>query len=439
MSGLLGSPDWRGLLLEQQQREMTHNKSQSKDMPSLLDVVRGGLMGLSTDVLGAPVDLASMAMRPFGYSVPHEKTIGSSDWLANKLTTPTNSTAETTARMATGLLTPDATDLLHVAPLLAGIFAGKKAKTADLGALMRAEDMLKSGANREDIYNQTGWFKGVDGQWRFEIDDSNTRLTEWSPDHGQANIAWPNRKGPATAMPFEDYMSHPDVERAYFPLREDGPGVFFEDKNGNSRYVAKDDNIYIDIFSTGDKSDQKSITLHELQHAIQSREKFARGGNAEMFYAKDMTREYLEPIDNRIRFLFESNPDYANAQRKLNRMYSDLNDKYGKIVYNRAGSGRSSLNFADVPKSEYDEYMMAFKQVNTYPEASEYRVLDMKRYTIQNRDNILSPIQQYERLAGETEARTVEKRMNLTKEQRAARPPWLDYDIPEEEQIVRFR
>ena len=44
----------------------------------------------------------------------------------------------------------------------------------------------------------------------------------------------------------------------------------------------------------------------------------------------------------------------------------------------------------------------------------------------------------YNRLSGEVEARAVQLRRDLTPEQRAARPPWLDYDVPESQQIVRF-
>ncbi|UOF81816.1 hypothetical protein [Caudoviricetes sp.] len=43
----------------------------------------------------------------------------------------------------------------------------------------------------------------------------------------------------------------------------------------------------------------------------------------------------------------------------------------------------------------------------------------------------------YNALAGEVEARVVQKRMGMTPDQRAARPPWLDYDVPETQQIVR--
>jgi hypothetical protein len=45
----------------------------------------------------------------------------------------------------------------------------------------------------------------------------------------------------------------------------------------------------------------------------------------------------------------------------------------------------------------------------------------------------------YNRAAGEVEARAVERRLDLTPEQRRVRAPWLDYNVPEQDQIVRFR
>lgn len=44
----------------------------------------------------------------------------------------------------------------------------------------------------------------------------------------------------------------------------------------------------------------------------------------------------------------------------------------------------------------------------------------------------------YRNTSGEVEARTVEKRIDLTAAERRARPPWIDYDVPEANQIVRF-
>ena len=78
-----------------------------------MDFVRGGLMGVTTDRLGAPVDLATMALRPLGYNV--EKPIGGSAWLADRLTSPTGSLAEVAGRTLTDMVTPDPTSLMALA------------------------------------------------------------------------------------------------------------------------------------------------------------------------------------------------------------------------------------------------------------------------------------------------------------------------------------
>lgn len=51
-------------------------------------------------------------------------------------------------------------------------FAGKKARIANRKTLEKAERMLAEGIDTETIRKETGWFKGYDGKWRFEIDDS---------------------------------------------------------------------------------------------------------------------------------------------------------------------------------------------------------------------------------------------------------------------------
>jgi hypothetical protein len=83
---------------------------------ALIDYTRGALMGVTTDVLGYPVDTVSMAMRPFGYNV--DQPIGGSDWLANKLTSPTGSPSEMAGRITTGMLTPGPDEMLRLAGML---------------------------------------------------------------------------------------------------------------------------------------------------------------------------------------------------------------------------------------------------------------------------------------------------------------------------------
>src|SRR3990167_10187275 len=57
------------------------------------------------------------------------------------------------------------------------IFAGPGAKTADLLKLNVAQRMEQAGAKAEEILKSTGWFKGMEGKWKYEIPDrKSTRL-----------------------------------------------------------------------------------------------------------------------------------------------------------------------------------------------------------------------------------------------------------------------
>ncbi|MGC3005153.1 LPD23 domain-containing protein, partial [Streptomyces sp. G35A] len=55
-------------------------------------------------------------------------------------------------------------------------FAGARARTADLARLALAKEAEDSGVAAEQIRLQTGWHRGVDRAWRFELDDSEACL-----------------------------------------------------------------------------------------------------------------------------------------------------------------------------------------------------------------------------------------------------------------------
>lgn len=55
-------------------------------------------------------------------------------------------------------------------------YAGEKAKNADKAALSTAKEMEEGGTDAETIRQKTGWFRGADGKWRWEIDDSGMKL-----------------------------------------------------------------------------------------------------------------------------------------------------------------------------------------------------------------------------------------------------------------------
>jgi len=76
--------------------------------------------GLLSATLGAPVDIATMAMRPFGYNVPDRKTVGSSDWFGTLLGADVDSTPY---KVAT-LLPTGADDLMRYAAVASAMMAG---------------------------------------------------------------------------------------------------------------------------------------------------------------------------------------------------------------------------------------------------------------------------------------------------------------------------
>jgi len=74
--------------------------------------------------------------------------------------------------------------------MVAGMFAGPKAANADLDALKTAEKMELKGHSRDEIFDQTNWFRFQDregkpmGKWMFEIGDDLSSM----PDRGSAAL-----------------------------------------------------------------------------------------------------------------------------------------------------------------------------------------------------------------------------------------------------------
>jgi hypothetical protein len=148
------------------------------------------------------------------------------------------------------------------------MFAGQGAATADSFLLATAEKRVGIyGHDPERVRLDTGWFRGADRKWRFEIVDADAKF---KPD-------WEQYKETPAAL--YDVLSHPKLEAAYPALNRFGVFLEVDPSYGqegefNGRYfVAKGRN----------EADALSALLHEIQHAIQREEGFAVGGNPEMF------------------------------------------------------------------------------------------------------------------------------------------------------------
>ena len=147
-----------------------------------------------------------------------------------------------------------------------GIFGGRFAKTADRAALKRAEKMAAEGASREDIHAKTGWFKGTDKQWRFEIDDSTAQMNP--------NIDFDAPRA-TTKGTIGQAISHPELFKAY-PNSQNIPSTVTS--GGIPKGSYKPLSSSPEHLEAGGYSPEslRRVTLHELQHAVQFREGFAR-------------------------------------------------------------------------------------------------------------------------------------------------------------------
>lgn len=164
-------------------------------------------------------------------------------------------------------------------------FAGRRAATANGDRLRLARLLDREGKDEWFIWHNTGWAKGTDGKWRFEI-----------PDDGAAWAkSWNTLRRRTGEMPLEEAFSHPELFAAYPILRD--IRVRFVDEGGGSWYSDKG---LIEIGRGGGAESARSTMLHEIQHAIQDIEGFATG-TAPGFAGRRAVEAARKDTVNRIR------------------------------------------------------------------------------------------------------------------------------------------
>lgn len=170
------------------------------------------------------------------------------------------------------------------------LFAGQKSRTSNYSLLDQAiklEDVGK--ATSEEIRQQTGWFRGYDGKWRYEIDDSKITITKSDKDYLQ--------KTSSTLLGY--LIKHDELFEAYPQLKdvmvyvEDGEG------DGDAYYNPKYKTITLKSNALSSLSDNglKGILIHEIQHAIQDIEGFTSGTDTSDFAKYLNTAGEIEAYD----------------------------------------------------------------------------------------------------------------------------------------------
>jgi hypothetical protein len=258
--------------------------------------------------------------------------------------------------------------------------AGRKAKTADVHALATAEKRLDAGDDAEAVRKDTGWFQGVDGKWRFEINDSDAKFA--------ANFNYEAVKN-GDRRKLADILTHDNLFAAY-PQLVEMTVAFTDKKDIHGSFDSETNTISLNYYDSPKRG--LSTLLHEIQHGIQDVEGFASGGS----------------IDS------NAMPDAgAMNDAKVLRMRMDRGEDVGEA--------RSWF-------------------LNTLGrDAAAEAAYIAQRYTSDELAKMpATPGDRYKRLAGEVEARNVQTRQSMTDEERRATPPSATADVADSDVIVVF-
>ena len=316
---------------------------------------------------------------------------------------------------AYGMSPDDAEAMSYIGPKgLAGLMGPDAAKKL----LTDAEQMAAKGVDNEAIRQATGVFKGMDGKWRYEVDDTASQaLRPQYPPNFMNQAAKEAGFGSYVDIPMADrkpinvradqlkteyvdpfssfsamsnHMRHDDLYKAYPDLADAPTRV---DSKAKHQGVAYSDGRIEYGGGTISGGGDRPTLLHELQHAIQQREGFAVGGSpSAMSWASPSQRPDLIKV----------------AQQTLDEWKPASYEQFwGKEV---TPEGQAA----------YADYLKGFN-------SKEQK--DVRWKAAQQG----APGRIYQDLAGEIEARDVSKRMNYTPEQRRATPPDL-----RDNAIVRF-
>ena len=374
------------------------------------------------------VDLAALPLTMTGVRKP-EQIFGSTAYLTDKglLPQPQTGLLNQGAELASSMVNPAAAAKGATVGLL-GTFIGKGSKLWNVESNNIAKALEKKGVAPETIWSQTGNVKAPDGKWRQEISDVGSTASQYPQEGSMIYLDKYSKElynKPYGELPFGEKglgeqrekiskladiemkkyekvgttLNHPKLYESYPDLKNIdlyqwiGPreGSFYPQGLSNAQ-----PNPYITIGAENPEQ-LKSTLLHELQHGIQTKEGFAKGGNLTSAIGADILPK-LEDVRNKIKKL-------------------DI-DPYR--IENNIASGYN------VPKDTLDKY-------------NKWQSLKEQEDKLIN--NKMSPFDAYKRLFGEAEARLTQSRLPLTQEQRLQYYPYAQgqyrLDVPYGELIVQ--
>lgn len=294
-------------------------------------------------------------------------------------------------------------------------FAGESAQTADKSALETAKEMEKGGKAVEYIRRETGWHKGYDGKWRFEIDDSKMKLNDMIFTAGTLGDLIEHDKL---------FDAYPQLKSMRFEFDDLQPGVNAYLTTDN-RGIMLDRTLRLDA-SRGDTKRLKKTLIHEIQHAIQRIEGFAGGTNPQA----EIRKQEKKLLDKYIRMWEKAEEQIKD--KDLTAIAREFFEKYEQMVREDPNLLQGFMTKADklfddylekfAEKTDSEEYVDLF--YNTYLAYNEYAKFKYNTYGSRSDYGLDA----YNRSAGEIEARDTADRLEYSEDARYYSSPDISRD-----------
>lgn len=148
--------------------------------------------------------------------------------------------------------------------------------TIRMDNLAKARKMERFDYPTKSIRMATGWERGADGKWRYEIDDVKLKKTTYENTETTLGELVDN------AELFSAYPSLMDLKVVFTDTPNNTLGrtysQYAEDENGQGAWIPTE--ISLNNLLVWDDAETESVLAHEIQHAIQSIEGFVNGGDS---------------------------------------------------------------------------------------------------------------------------------------------------------------
>lgn len=324
---------------------------------------------------------------------------------------------------------------------------------SDISYQWVAESMEKQGKSVEAIRLATGWERGADGQWRYEIPDIQIKDGAFRviEEADAARDAEQNALWERTDLPEDEYVNQdiaiankyesqtlttkldevvdaPELFRAY-PQLKDLTVEFGE----LPRLVGAYYDPAAKVVRLGRRANilqkqTRSDLAHEIQHAIQDIEGFARGSNLEENSFANALRADLQPL-----YAMMQDSEIWKIWREMSDQAYDLwdDDLIAKAdAYAEDPEIQAIFKEQQRLRNKYGMNHDVLEAIGSYHRRSD-------PIWQQIHENHLDYARRrYFRFAGEVEARNVQDRLDMSDEQRRQTTLKATESFPRVEQII---